>query len=351
MVVRSTLPDTPYWFVLATSTELGSRPLARTLWGTPLVLFRDAEGHARTLLDRCPHRNVPLSLGEVVRRGPQAGRISCVYHGWQFDGAGQCRHVPSLLGEAEHPSRCVESFATQEQDGFVWVYAKAHTSPTHPPFRFPLMDDKRYTRVRQITQAKANVFASAENALDVPHTAFLHRGLFRTANRNLRLDVKVIRTSERVEAHYLGEPRPQGLMARLLSPSGGTVEHVDRFLLPSIAQVEYALGAENHVLVTSAMTPVTETETRLYNIVALRTRIPGVIVAPFVKPVALQVFAQDAIILEAQTRTVETFGGEHFASTPIDVLGKHIAHFLRRVRRGEPPEVLDRQEELTQLTV
>jgi hypothetical protein len=129
------------------------------------------------------------------------------------------------------------------------------------------------------------------------------------------------------------------------------VEHVDRFLLPSIAQVEYALGGENHVLVTSAMTPVTETETRLYNIVALRTRIPGAIVAPFVKPVALQVFAQDAVILEAQTRTIDTFGGEHFASTPIDVLGKHIAHFLRRVRRGEPPEVLDRQEELTQLTV
>ena len=37
--------------------------------------------------------------------------------------------------------------------------------------------------------------------------------------------------SDRVEAEYLGEPRPEGLAARILSPSGGTVVHFDRFFL------------------------------------------------------------------------------------------------------------------------
>ena len=54
-----------HWYVLCTSSELRTRPLARTLMGTPLVLFRNANGEPGALLDRCPHRNVPLSMGSV----------------------------------------------------------------------------------------------------------------------------------------------------------------------------------------------------------------------------------------------------------------------------------------------
>ena len=42
-------------------------------------------------------------------------------------------------------------------------------------------------------------------------------------------------------------------MGRILSPSGGIVTHFDRFLLPCIAQVEYQLGEENHILISTAM--------------------------------------------------------------------------------------------------
>ena len=44
----------------------------------------------------------------------------------------------------------------------------------------------------------------------------------------------------------MGEPRPPGIVGRILSPSGGLVTHFDRFILPSIAQVEYRIGTENH---------------------------------------------------------------------------------------------------------
>src|SRR5215472_16768386 len=104
------------WFVVATSRELGRRPLARTLMGTPLVLFRDANGVPGALLDRCPHRNVPLSAGTVVGE-----HLQCAYHGWRFDRAGECRHVPSLVGSPEGRARAAPSFATLEQDGFIWV--------------------------------------------------------------------------------------------------------------------------------------------------------------------------------------------------------------------------------------
>src|SRR5688572_22963373 len=70
-----------HWFIACRSRDLAARkPLATTLFGTPLVMFRDEHGKAGTLLDRCPHRNVPLSLGDVIKDGT----LRCPYHGWRF---------------------------------------------------------------------------------------------------------------------------------------------------------------------------------------------------------------------------------------------------------------------------
>ena len=76
----------------------------------------------------------------------------------------------------------------------------------------------------------------------MPHTLFLHGGLFRTAERRNDIEVIVRRREDGVEAEFVGEPRPSGIVGRLLAPGGGVVEHVDRFILPSVAQVEYRLG-------------------------------------------------------------------------------------------------------------
>jgi phenylpropionate dioxygenase-like ring-hydroxylating dioxygenase large terminal subunit len=77
-----------WWYVACRSTALRRRPLARRLLGMPLVLFRDAGGQPAALLDRCPHRNLPLSLGRVLA----SGRLECAYHGWQLDASGRCPH-------------------------------------------------------------------------------------------------------------------------------------------------------------------------------------------------------------------------------------------------------------------
>ncbi|MFB3113716.1 MAG: Rieske 2Fe-2S domain-containing protein, partial [Nitrosopumilaceae archaeon] len=51
------------WYVLCASHELRARPVARRLMNLPLVLFRDSGGTPGALLDRCAHRNAPLSAG------------------------------------------------------------------------------------------------------------------------------------------------------------------------------------------------------------------------------------------------------------------------------------------------
>ncbi|WP_043431245.1 aromatic ring-hydroxylating oxygenase subunit alpha [Cystobacter fuscus] len=327
------------WFILCTSSELGDKPLARMLQGSPLVLFRTAEGKPAALADRCPHRNVPLSLGRVVK-----GQLQCGYHGWRFDSSGQCRAVPGLIGEPEAKSRCATWHATREQEGFVWVYSTPGVEPSHEPYRFPLLDAPGYSTVRRTLRAGGSLHALLENTLDVPHTSFLHGGLFRTEKQRHEIDVVVRRSAHQVEAEYIGEPRPEGLVGRLLAPGGGVLQHFDRFLMPSIAQVEYRLGADSHLMVTSAMTPVDDWDTLVYAVVTFRLPLPHWLIKPFITPVALHIFKQDARILERQTETIRRFGSETFASTEVDVLGPSILRLMRQAGREQPPGSLEVQE-------
>ena len=315
-------------------SELGGRrPLARTVHEVPLAVFRDGDGRVGAMVDRCPHRNVPLSLGRL-----RDGLLECAYHGWRFDGTGACRAIPGLCAEeADRRGRVADRVPCVEQDGFVWVFPGPAEPPGGPPFRFPCVDTPGYDTVRRSLRSAGTVHAVAENALDVPHTAFLHGGLFRGSGEPNEIEVVVRSTATSVEAEYIGEPRPPGVAGRLLAPGGGVVQHWDRFLLPSIAQVEYRLE-DNHLLVTSALTPVTPTETRLHSAVTFSLRVPHALIKAVLPPVAALIFSQDARILRRQAETIARFGGEQFASTEIDVLGQGILRLLRRAERGEAGE-------------
>ncbi len=318
---------TDAWYPLAASDELGARPLARKLYGMPLVVFRGADGRPAALIDRCAHRNAPLSAGRVA-----GGELECSYHGWRFEAGGRCTHVPSLCGDPPK-RRVLASFATREEGGLVWAYATPNVEPTREPFAIAPAE-AGYTVAIRVVDAPATLHATIENALDVPHTAFLHRGLFRGAGKRNRIRAVVTRAADRVQTEYVGEPRPEGLVGRLLSPSGGIVTHYDRFILPSIAEVEYRIGAENHILVTACGTPVDDFVTRLYAVIRFRTRFPGWLVKLALEPIALRIFGQDAAMLAKQSATIQSFGGEHYTSTAVDLMGPQIWRLMRRAELG-----------------
>jgi phenylpropionate dioxygenase-like ring-hydroxylating dioxygenase large terminal subunit len=77
---------------LAAGVEPGTSVGTR-LFGRELVAWRDEAGQPHVWEDRCPHRGMRLSFGFV-----RGDRLACLYHGWQFDAAGRCGHIPS------HPS-------------------------------------------------------------------------------------------------------------------------------------------------------------------------------------------------------------------------------------------------------
>lgn len=316
------------WFIACASRTLGKKPHGTRLQGLPIVLFRDETGRAAALVDRCPHRNVPLSIGRV-----REGRLECAYHGWQFDRTGEVVKVPGLVGEAASKSRCADRLPVREVDGFIWVGASPEDE-AREPFRFPHVDTPGYSSVRREFTVEATMHALIENTLDVPHTAFLHGGLFRTDKPRGEIEVIVRRASDRVEAEFVGEPRPEGIAGRILAPGGGVVTHFDRFLMPCIAQVEYRLGEKSHLIATTAFTPLSDFETHVFAVVTFRLPVPAWLVRPFVAPIATHIFRQDARMLTLQTKTLRQFGTERFASTEIDVIGPAALQLLRQAEKG-----------------
>ncbi|MBK8010814.1 MAG: aromatic ring-hydroxylating dioxygenase subunit alpha [Deltaproteobacteria bacterium] len=317
------------WYVACQSRQLRQRPISRRIFNTPIVLFRGSDGRPAALLDRCAHRNAPLSLGTC-----QDGALECPYHGWLFGTDGGCQGIPALCGSQPGRGHRVPRFETQEQQGFVWVYARADVEPKTTPFVFPHVDEPAYATVRYQATSPGTLHANLENILDVPHTAYLHRGLFRGVERN-KVTATVRRFAKHAEAEFVGEPVPKGLLGRILAPRGGTVVHFDRFVLPSIAQVDYALG-ENHVIATTALTPTRDDEVVLNSVITFKTVMPRILIQPLLVPIGKRVLAQDRAMLKAQLQRIQDFGKEQFVSTEVDLLGPHIWRLLRQAARNVP---------------
>ena len=319
-----------WWYPACASRELGRAPVPVTLMDLPLVLFRDSDGTAHALVDRCPHRNVPLSLGRVQRDGT----LQCAYHGWRFDGAGRCTVVPARsTTSGDAPSaRDAEAHPVRERDGIVWLWAAPDEAPSREPFALPDLGAGRNVGEVVFRQdMDCTVHASVENALDVPHTAFLHGGLFRQPGRGPKVEAVRTEIPDGVEVRYLGEPAAFGPL-RL---PGRTFDHWDRFFLPSIAQIEYRIGDDIRIVNSILHLPLGPTTTRAWFVLRFRSPLPASVIGPIVKARGRKILRQDVEMLGHQTVNIRRFGGERYTSTELDLLGNAIWRMLRRAERAE----------------
>jgi len=124
---------------LETATSSGIR-----LLGRELVVWRDDKGDAHVWEDRCPHRGMRLSFGFV-----RGDHLACLYHGWQYDRTGQCRHIPAHP-DLEVPSTItVPVFKTREWAGIIWASLDDSAAPDEA------LDDIKATPLRSIYLAAA----------------------------------------------------------------------------------------------------------------------------------------------------------------------------------------------------
>jgi phenylpropionate dioxygenase-like ring-hydroxylating dioxygenase large terminal subunit len=321
------------WYAACRSDDLHEQPIARTIFDVPTVLFRDSLGRAGGLVDRCAHRNSPLSLGAVDAEG----RLACPYHGWRFDGEGRCRLVPGLVERDSEAGRSVPAFAVREQDGFVWLWAREGAEPVGAPPRIPCWDDPAYLVVVREYDVECTLHAALENALDVPHTAFVHRGDFRGKGER-EIEAVRRRIPGGIEVEYLGEPPLSGATH---DAEGRPIasEHWDRFFLPSVAQVEYRTSTGRHLINTLPHTPIGDFRTRFWlvscwNVPPAKRGEMG----PVIEKQLDVILGQDVEILRAQTRRIRELGGESFRSTPLDLMGPEMLRMLRAAEKGEPAD-------------
>jgi nitrite reductase/ring-hydroxylating ferredoxin subunit len=85
-----------------------------------LAVWRGADGVVRAWQNRCPHRGMRLSFGFV-----RENRLTCVYHGWAYDGSGACVAIPAHPTLEPPKTITVERFSCIESQGLIFVAPEA----------------------------------------------------------------------------------------------------------------------------------------------------------------------------------------------------------------------------------
>ena len=165
------------WHPVCDTDDLKDAPAGVRLLDQPVVLWRDTSGKAHALHDQCPHRGAQLSLGRVCK-----GQLQCPYHGWTFDGAGQCVQVPAMPQFKPGQAQQARAIAVQEAYGLVWVclQTEAGTAMTTTHHTLPSFSAEAQSGLRKINVGPYDVATSAprivENFLDMAHFGFVHAG-------------------------------------------------------------------------------------------------------------------------------------------------------------------------------
>ncbi|MDA0268893.1 MAG: aromatic ring-hydroxylating dioxygenase subunit alpha [Cyanobacteria bacterium] len=156
-----------HWYAVARSTEVTTASVGVTLWEQAIVLFRDQQGAIQALEDRCPHRQVLLSHGEVID-----GELECIYHGWRFSAEGNCTHVPYLAEHQKLPTCTIRRYPVREQQGFIWVFPgdpERLAAAGMEPLELPEWDHLNYIATVSIIEVEAHYSFLIENLMDMYH--------------------------------------------------------------------------------------------------------------------------------------------------------------------------------------
>jgi vanillate O-demethylase monooxygenase subunit len=295
------------WQVIAFGNEIGRAPLARTVCGEEVVLFRTTAGEAIALADRCPHRLAPLSLGRLV-----GDELQCGYHGLCFDREGQCVRVP---GQDQVPVRArVRKYPLIERYTFAWIWLgePALADPARVP-DFHWMDDPAWKTVPGYHHFAANYQLVNDNLLDLSHESFVHEETIGNESvaespASLTLEgntVRVHRDMLNIEAPPFYQ-RTTGFAGRInrwhtnsFTPPGFHV--IENGSMPASTR-DKAQALERKVL--NLITPETMTSSHYFWGIARQFRMDDRALDEVIREGIVRTFDQDKTVLEAQQRVL-----------------------------------------------
>lgn len=160
-----------FWYPMATSEEVSGDPVRVDALGQRFALFRDGDGKAHCLADVCAHRGGSLGRGKL-----RGDCIECPYHGWRYDGDGQCRHIPTLAEGQQVPARArVDSYPVQERYGVLFAFLGDLAEEERPGIlEIPQWQQEGWSVTHLVYDWNASFERVIENGLDATHTEFVH---------------------------------------------------------------------------------------------------------------------------------------------------------------------------------
>ena len=258
--IRATGINPQRWYVVARSSAVKEKPVGITLWYQDIVLYRNLAGEIQALSNQCPHRLVKLSEGRVI-----GDRIECAYHGWQFDGQGQCSAIPYLEEKQKLPNCSVLSYPVQELDGFIWIFPGDRSFlETHAPepMGIPEWDHLNYIGSEAVIDCRGHFSLLIENLMDMHH-GHLHDNYQAWASARLK---ELTLSENRVDAVY--EAQSYYRIDKIWSISQLFFPGLRR-LHPELLQVSYvyphwlsSLGEDFKIY--CLFCPISETHTRAF---------------------------------------------------------------------------------------
>ncbi|HTP38922.1 MAG TPA: aromatic ring-hydroxylating dioxygenase subunit alpha [Steroidobacteraceae bacterium] len=333
------------WYVAGRSDEFGAQPLARTICGQAMVLFRGAGGIA-ALEDFCPHRGAPLSLGRVVD-----GNLVCGYHGLTLDGAGRVVAMPCQRVQAFPRARV---YPVAERHGFVWVWpgdAAKSTVDSLPQFEW--LGQPGWAYGGGMYHIACDYRLMIDNLMDLTHETYVHA----SSIGQPEIDESPVETRTRGDEvitsrfmHGIAAP-PFWRMALRLNGLAEDVP-VDRwqichFTPPSHIMIEVGVahaGRGAHAapdeckassIVVDFITPETATSIWYFWGMARRFRPDDQALTDSIRDGQGRIFAEDREMLERQQRNHLAWPGRRLMALNIDSGGVRARKVIERMMERE----------------
>ena len=174
--LTQTAADTPmgkllrsFWqpVAVADSVAPGKARALRVL-SEDLTLYRSEGGTPYLIGGRCAHRCTVLHTGWV-----ENDQIRCMYHGWRYDGTGQCTEMP-----AERNARTdlvkIAGYPLREYAGLLFAYMGSGPAPAFELPRKPGLEEPGRLRFIRYQEWDYNFFQGTENSLDATHVSYVH---------------------------------------------------------------------------------------------------------------------------------------------------------------------------------
>jgi vanillate O-demethylase monooxygenase subunit len=161
------------WYVAGWSNELkAEKPMAMSILGERIVIWKTAGGALHALEDRCVHRLAPLSLGRC-----EGERLRCMYHGLLFDPDGKVAEIPGQ--ELIPPKARVRSYPVTDRHSWIWIWMgdPAAADEALVPTAVGL-DHPDYILGHGQLDYAAEARLINDNLLDFSHLTYVHANSF-----------------------------------------------------------------------------------------------------------------------------------------------------------------------------